>query len=442
VARPRADHAARRHDVQRARAGHELAHRARHAHVLLAAAALALAACRGRAPASAPAPAPTAAAPADAGAPRDRIVSLVYTSNVGGEVARCGCAVEPLGGLARRAAEVARIRGQVDGVLSVDAGDLFLPPAEGSGRGRPPAPRDLERRARLLATAYARLGVAAFSPGERDLAVGVPLLRRVLADAGVPVVSSNLVDESGALLFPADRLVEIAGVKIGVFGVTAAAVLAPGVVARDPTAAARAEAASLRARGARVVVALVHVGALPAARRVLVAAPGIDWAVLGHSGRNLETPELVPTPDGGGARALEALSLGRNLGRLDLHVATADGAGPYADGAARERTAAIRADHERQIADYEEGLGDLEPSARAEADKRLASLRAALARETRDLAGMPVSLAGNWFENRIIPMDASLPDDPAMAALVGELERAPLTRGPAARDLSPRRGER
>jgi hypothetical protein len=36
--------------------------------------------------------------------PRGKVVSLVYTSNVGGEYQRCGCAVTPIGGLARRAA--------------------------------------------------------------------------------------------------------------------------------------------------------------------------------------------------------------------------------------------------------------------------------------------------------------------------------------------------
>jgi len=126
--------------------------------------------------------------------------------------------VTPIGGLARRAAEVDRIRGESDGVLQVDAGDLFLPrgdEVEAQRTGlRPPTPGEVERRARLIAAAYARLGVAAFTPGERDLALGVPLLRRVLADAEIPVVSANLVDTRGELLFPADRLVEVSGVKV------------------------------------------------------------------------------------------------------------------------------------------------------------------------------------------------------------------------------------
>ena len=161
-------------------------------------------------------------APGDETPPRGRALALVYTSNDDGEYERCGCPVHPLGGLARRAAELDAIRADSDAVVSVDAGDLFLPREEAPPRARPPAASELERRARLLAAAYARLGVTAFSPGERDLALGAPLLRRVLADAKVPVVSANLVDGRGRLLFDADRLVDVAGVKVGIFGVTAA----------------------------------------------------------------------------------------------------------------------------------------------------------------------------------------------------------------------------
>ena len=229
----------------------------------------------------------------------------------------------PIGGLARRAAEVDRIRAETDGVVQVDAGDLFLPREDAAEKpgARPPAPGEIERRARLIAAAYARLGVAAFTPGERDLALGVPLLRRVLADAKIPVVSANLVDARGALLFPPDRIVDVAGVQVGIFGVTGDNV--PGVHARDALAAARAEAASLRARGARIVVALVHAD-WGASRKLLEQTSGIDWAVLGHSARKLDPPELVATREPAGVRALEAFELGRFLGRLDLHVSGDD----------------------------------------------------------------------------------------------------------------------
>jgi 2',3'-cyclic-nucleotide 2'-phosphodiesterase (5'-nucleotidase family) len=364
--------------------------------------------------------------------PRGKVISLVYTSNVGGEYERCGCAVQPLGGLARRAAELRRIRRQSDAVVSVDAGDLFLPADKGDGEEEAREPRALERRSRLLATAYARMGVAAFTPGERDLSLGVPLLTRVLRDAKLPTVSANLIDADGKLLFPPDVIVDAAGVKIGIFGVTAAPTgdadlwRGWGAGARDPIAAARAEVTSLRQRGARIVVALVHVGGPSESQKVIAAVPGIDWVVLGHSGRNLETPELVEVQGGAGAgaRELEAMSLGRNLGRLDLHVVSGDGAGVYADRDERARLRAIRADHEGQLADYKAQLsGPLDAKTRAYTQQRIEALRAALERDSRAIAAQPARITGNWFENRIIPLDPSLPEDPEMRGMVERYKR-------------------
>ncbi|MDB4981190.1 MAG: 5-nucleotidase, partial [Myxococcales bacterium] len=176
----------------------------------------------------------------EADPPRGRQLALLYSSNDQGEYERCGCPVHPLGGLARRAVEIDRARADSDGVLVVDAGDLFLPVGDAVAGARPPAVSEVDRRARLLATAYARLGVAAFSPGERDLALGSARLVRVLADAKVPVVSANLVDARGRAPWPADRLLELAGIKVGVFGVTAvsppddARLRSWGFAARDP----------------------------------------------------------------------------------------------------------------------------------------------------------------------------------------------------------------
>jgi len=366
--------------------------------------------------------------------PRGKKIALVYTSNVHGEYEHCGCPVHPTGGLARRAAEVDAVRADSDAVISVDAGDLFLPAREAHAGFRAPAASELERRARLIATAYARLGVTAFSPGEGDLALGAPLLARVLADAKVPVVSANLVDARGRALFAPDRIVDAAGVRVGIFGVTAVSPDAParlrtwGVEARDPAAAARTEVASLRARGARIVVALVHVGGTLDSKRLVEAAPGIDWAVLGHSGLNLEAPEPV-----GGARMLEAMSMGKNLGVLELHVVAGDGAGPYADRGARAQLQTILLDHRHQIAEYEQRLapaapgqpdaGPLAPSLRAYYGKRALALELAIARETRALADMPARVSGNWFDNRIVPLDTAVPDQPGVGTLVAAYNR-------------------
>jgi len=359
-------------------------------------------------------PAPDAAPPA---APRGREIALLYSSNLQGKYAPCSCAVQPLGGLARRATVTARARAEADATLVVDAGDLFQP--EGTTA-------ETERQANLLAAGIASGGIDAFTPGEGDLALGVPLLKKVTAAFKIPVVSANLYGRDGQRLFAADRLIDAGGTRVGLFGVTAPPTAtdanrwrADGIVVRDPADAAREAAESLRARGAQIVVALVHAG-LPAENRRLVAAiTGVDWAVLGHSALNLESPEAS-----GGARLLEAQSEGKNLGRLDLHLV--NGGGTLVDRNERAEIASILDDHRRQLHGDDHTLGELDPaSAEAYYQQRRRELQAAIARETALLARLPAEISGSWFENRIIPLDRTIPDDPGVATLV----RGYLARG-------------
>lgn len=367
-----------------------------------------------------PAPAPSTLPSADAAAPaaqRGRQITLLYSSNLQGKYAPCTCAVQPLGGLARRATVTARARAEADATVVVDAGDLFLP--QGSTA-------ETERQANLLAAGMASGGIDALTPGEGDLAIGVPLLKKVTAAFKIPVVSANLYGRDGQRLFAADRLVDAGGTKIGILGVTAPATAADanrwraeGIVVRDPADAARESADALRARGAQIVVALVH-GGLPAENRRLAASmQGIDWAVLGHSALNLESPE-----PSGSVRLLEAQSEGKNLGRLDLHLV--DGAVTFVDRNERAEIASILADHRRQLHDDDRTLGELDPaSAEAYYQQRRRELGAAIARETALLARLPAEIAGSWFDNRIIPLDRTVPDDPGVATLV----RGYLARG-------------
>jgi hypothetical protein len=235
-------------------------------------------------------------------------------------------------------------------------------------------------------------------------------------------VSANLTDLKGRPVFEGERIVEAAGVKIGIFGVTAADAArarAAGWLVREPVEAARAAIASLRARGAAIVVALVHVGPVAESRRLVREAPGIDWAVLGHSGRNLEIPEPV-----GAARMVEAMAGGKNLGRVDLHVVSSDGRGPFVEREERARLESILADHRHQVSEYQRLL--LQPDApqpREFYERRLADLGRAIARETAELAAMPPRVSGNWFQSRVVPMDESVADDAAVAALVEAYER-------------------
>jgi 2',3'-cyclic-nucleotide 2'-phosphodiesterase (5'-nucleotidase family) len=404
--------------------------------------ALMAAACRrapngGGAPAApnAPSRVPAAAAPTSA-APRGKLIAVLYTSNLGGEYEVCGCPVHPLGGVARRATVIDRAHEETDAALVLDAGDLFLPEPASFRDGKRPDVGEVERRARLLAAAYGRTGTTALLPGERDLAVGLPLLRRLAKQFHLPLVASNLYGRDGRRLFDADRIVDAAGLKIGVFGVTAPptpddadALKAAGVDARDPAATARDEVASLRARGAKLIVALVHAGDASANRKLVAAMPGVDWAVLGHSGMNLELPETA-----GAARMLEAMSKGKNVGRLDLHVVGDSLA--FTDRGERAEIETILADHRRQLTEYDHRLGETDPATmRDYYEQRRKEIEAAIVRETALLERLPATIAGSWFENRIIPLDATTPDQQGVAVLVGAYNKESEARAAAGKPV-------
>jgi 2',3'-cyclic-nucleotide 2'-phosphodiesterase (5'-nucleotidase family) len=341
----------------------------------------------------------------------------------------CNCPGQPLGGLARRATQIARARGEADAVVVLDAGDLLLPsaarmPAD-AGKG------DVGLRAGLIANAYQRIGITALTPGDRDLALGLPLLRRLAKAAQLPLVSANLAGRDGKLLFDADRVVDAAGIRIGVFGVTAPQTDADarawktaGIDARDPVAAAREAVASLRARGATIVVALAHVGDAPASRRWAEAVPGLDWAVIGHAGLRSETLEKA-----GRARLLATLAEGKELGRVDLHAV--DGKLDFVDRGERAELEAVLADHRRQLDTRDQPVGDLDPaSLRDYYESRRKQLEAAIAREQAALARLPTTIAGSWFENHLLPLHPQIPDDPAVAALIRASGRKPPTVAP------------
>jgi len=361
--------------------------------------------------------------------PRGKQITIAYASNLLAEYEQCGCPVHPLGGVARRATQIDRARSEADAVLVLDAGDLFLPAREGFPDGKAPDAGEVERRGRLLAGSYRRMGTTALTPGERDLAIGLPLLRRLAKAGGIPIVSANLFGRDGKRLFDADRIVDAAGTKIGIFGVSATDDRAPwqaaGIDARDPIAAARDAVASLRARGAALVIALVHVGPAPDARKLLEAVPGIDWALLGHSGMNLDIPELA-----GGARMLEAMINGKHLGRLDLHVVGNSLA--FVDRGERAMIETMLADHQRQLTDYDKRLGETDPAAmRDYYEDRRKQIGQAIARETDLLKRLPVTITGSWFENRIIPLDAETPNQTGVAVLVDGYNRETVRRAAA-----------
>jgi hypothetical protein len=209
----------------------------------------------------------------------------------------------------------------------LDTGDGFLRHLEDAAN----APL-VELTAASMLTGLGAIGTDAVNVGRADLLLPQELLARTAAGAGVPLISTNVVDAAGKPLFTGWVVKELSGQRVGVFGVTGPAppILSPrpgpAPAVRDPFAAARRTVADLR-RTCRLVIALSQLG-LEEDERLAREVPGIDVILGGH------TRALTPVPRiAGSTLVLHSGAKGMRLGRLDVEIAPGAG-GPWVERAA------------------------------------------------------------------------------------------------------------
>ena len=140
---------------------------------------------------------------------------IAATGNVNGEIEPCGCR-PPWGGLARKATTVKALLQKNLPLLVVDAGDLFFAKPELSQENKGAQ----IIHARTLVAGFNRIGAHAVTLGENDLAGGLPFLMGLAESAQFAMLSANLADETGQLLFPSHTVVEFDDLKVGLVGVS------------------------------------------------------------------------------------------------------------------------------------------------------------------------------------------------------------------------------
>lgn len=281
---------------------------------------------------------PAAAPPAPNTAPPDPVVlSIVGTSDLHGHIKAL-----PL--LAGHLNSLRRARAGDGGVVLVDAGDMFQGTLESN----------LVEGESVVA-AYAAIGYDAVAIGNHEFDFGPEgppttartdtddprgALRARIAAAPFPFLSANIRTPEGthAGLGVPSTLIERAGVKVGIVGVTTESTpyttIAANLVGLEiaPLAAAIAdEAARLRAHGAAVVVVAAHAGGRctdldhpddlssckPGEEIMKVAAalpPGaVDVIVAGHTHQAMAHRVA-------GVPVVQSYALGVAYGRVDLLV--------------------------------------------------------------------------------------------------------------------------
>ena len=223
---------------------------------------------------------------------------IVFTSNQLGEFEPCECKDLPLGGLAQTAGLVQDVREETDApVFFFDAGDRLFR-FDIAAISQEEAARRL--KAMLMVDAGNIGGLDAGGIGGLELGAGLDYLRKLDQRARYPLLSANLTDHEGALLFPASTLVQRGDLTLGVTSVLPGGLWTDDYETGDPLKAAKAEVKALRSAGADLVVVLSNLGldhdkALARAsradlilgsrsREILPAGVAVGRTVISHAG--------------------------------------------------------------------------------------------------------------------------------------------------------------
>lgn len=270
--------------------------------------------------------------PADAA---ERSLTIFATTELRGQTEPCGCNTNPLGDLARTAEMIHDLRESGRPVLVVDGGSLLytaVPVAEH-------VKAQEQLKADLLRRVFAEdLQAAAIGLGPNDLGLGT--------GGTAPARQAANVAPGSGIPVEAPKVVEVGGVRVGIFGVVSPAALAPhGVQASDPVPAAREAVAALRQQGARIVVGLAHLARKEAAD-LARAVPGIDFLVIGMDAP--EPDKISPAPlRVGDTYLVQPANRGQIVTRLDVTIT--DGAGALTDAIGEARAASLAREIEAQI---------------------------------------------------------------------------------------------
>ncbi len=196
-----------------------------------------------------------------------------------------------IGGASALASVIAKETGPK---LLLDAGDWWQGTPEGS----------LTKGA-SVAEIFNAIGYDALVVGNHEYDAGVDELRALIAKMKMPVLSANTYGADGKRPSWVQPWIikEVAGVKVGIFGLTTSRLPhlsfsknIEGLTFRREVDEARDAVAALKKEGATVIIALTHVGVekegekFMGDRAIAREVPGIDLIVGGHSHTFLSRP--------------------------------------------------------------------------------------------------------------------------------------------------------
>jgi 2',3'-cyclic-nucleotide 2'-phosphodiesterase (5'-nucleotidase family) len=234
---------------------------------------------------------------------------VAYSASSQGFLEPCGCGAKgtEMGGIARRATVVERLREGGAPVLLVEAGDFAGGPGEAG-----------VEIARAFIRAMAAMDYDAVAFGEAELALGEEFLSWA-AREGPALARTNWSHPAVGPAQSQGLLVRKGDLLVGVIGLLDPEALPDdlpleNLVVEPPGPAAAAAARALRAAGADLVVVLGHAD-FRRSGRVAADAGVPDLWIVGHGGKELTDPVEVA-----GVRLLGAGNVGKLLGVLELEL--------------------------------------------------------------------------------------------------------------------------
>ena len=230
-----------------------------------------------------------------------------------------------MGGVARRATLVKRVRKENPNTLMIDAGDVFQgTPYFNFYKG------EVEYKSMSL------IGYDVVTLGNHDFDNGVDALAAAMKFANFDFVSCNYDVSATPLASRVKPYVVrvIRGVRIGLFGmgVSPDNLITPenfkGVKYNDPVKAAREVVKILRGRErCALVVGMSHLGYYSTPRagavgdsQVAAQVDGIDFIASGHTHTFMKQPVVIKTPSGGDTIIFQVGRSGIYVGRVDFKI--------------------------------------------------------------------------------------------------------------------------
>ena len=182
-------------------------------------------------------------------------------------------------------------------------------------------------KAELLLEAMGVLGLDALTPGEGDFAFGLDFLTERVKRHSLPYVSANLRTTDGAEVFPAFRVVERAGFRVGITGVTAPSLLGQGLRSAPVEESGRKVVADLQSEKVDLVFLLSYQG-MDADKRLAREVEGLDVIFSARDRRLQVAPTVI-----GNTAIVQAGSRGKYLGVAEIRLE--EGRVGWADSAGR-----------------------------------------------------------------------------------------------------------